>query len=87
MKDVYKMHAALANGLRVIRFVQEEIYNADNTWLDTHVVPQLTHDETAIQLISITSDTIYTAHKDLLENSTLESMTATIARYTTSDSD
>jgi hypothetical protein len=40
-KDVYKMKCAIKEGKRVVRILQEDVWNADNAWLDEVLKPHL----------------------------------------------
>ena len=38
-RDIFKMKKALENGFRIIRLLQEDVWNNDESWLDTHLKP------------------------------------------------
>lgn len=40
-RDIFKMEKALENGFRIIRLLQEDVWNNDEYWLDTHLKPLL----------------------------------------------
>lgn len=40
-RDVYKMRCANANGIRVIRILQEDVWENDESWLDMNLKPLL----------------------------------------------
>uniref|UniRef100_A0A6C0K8A0 DUF559 domain-containing protein n=1 Tax=viral metagenome TaxID=1070528 RepID=A0A6C0K8A0_9ZZZZ len=40
-RDVYKMRAANSNGLRLIRIMQQLVWDNDTDWLNTNLLPHL----------------------------------------------
>ena len=65
--DVFKMKCALENGYRVIRLLQEDVWENDEKWLDTHLKPLLTSEAT-FDVVYINSNDTYQAHIRDMEN-------------------
>jgi hypothetical protein len=66
-RDVYKMQQAAAQGISMLRLVQEEVLDASHEWMDEHVKPHLIYHEPPIQtLLSVNSPDLYTDHLQLL---------------------
>jgi len=61
-KDIFKMQCADANGLRVIRIYQPDLWNNPPSWIDTYVLP-LIKDGTCIHSYISSNPTIYNSHK------------------------
>jgi hypothetical protein len=71
LKDVYKMHLANQNSIRVIRLLQEEVYAQSLEWLDDNLKPELSIcDHPDVMVISDAD--VYDSHISLYESNTLE---------------
>lgn len=72
-RDVYKMQKMSTNKIRCIRLLQEELYNADDTWLESNLLPYLEKSD-SITPIYITTENenkeIYESHKILFADPT-----------------
>jgi hypothetical protein len=68
--DVFKMKCALENGYRVIRLLQQDVWENDEKWLDIHLKPLLTSDAT-FDVVYIDSNDIYQAHIRDMENTSI----------------
>jgi hypothetical protein len=65
--DVFKMKCALENGYRVIRLLQQDVWENDEKWLDTHLKPLLASEAT-FDVVYINSNDTYKAHIRDMEN-------------------
>ena len=68
--DVFKMKCALENGYRVIRLLQEDVWENDEKWLDTHLKSLLTSEAT-FDVVYINSNDTYQAHIRDMENTSI----------------
>jgi hypothetical protein len=66
-RDVYKMQQAAAQGISILRLVQEEVLDASPEWMDEHVKPHLIYHEPPTQtLLSVNKPDLYDDHLQLL---------------------
>ena len=65
--DIFKMKRALQNGYRVIRLLQEDVWENDESWLDTHLKPLL-NSEATFDITYIFSKDVYGDHMRDMEN-------------------
>jgi very-short-patch-repair endonuclease len=67
-KDVYKMKQAIAQGLSVVRLLQEEVFEASEEALLSNVLPHLVATDTPqfIYIVSEETEHIYDEHERLL---------------------
>ena len=65
--DIFKMKCALENGYSIIRLLQEDVWNNDELWLDTHLKPHLKLQD-AFTAIYISTHDMYTDHIIDMEN-------------------
>ena len=68
--DVFKMKCVLENGYRVIRLLQEDVWENDEKWLDTHLKP-LFNLEATFDVVYIDSNDIYQHHIRDMENTSI----------------
>ena len=61
-RDIYKMKQAEAEGYKIIRIFQEDVYKNDETWLETHLLPHIKNSDKNPVFISVAED-LYDGHK------------------------
>ena len=66
-RDIYKMQKAEAEGYKIIRIFQEDVYNNDETWLETNLLPEITSQDRNHMFIS-TIDELYDEHIRIYES-------------------
>jgi len=66
--DIYKMKKAEAEGYKIIRIFQEDVYNNDESWLETNLLPKITSQDRNHMFIS-NIDGLYHEHIRVYENS------------------
>lgn len=74
-KDMLKTLLAEANGVRVIRLIQEDVADATDAWLDEHLQPHLVAGGGPPTFIAA-DESCYNIHIALYEEYTLESISA-----------
>jgi len=65
-RDIYKMQKAEAEGYKIIRIFQEDVYNASEKWLDENLLPEIQSEERTPVFIS-SIDGLYDEHIALYE--------------------
>lgn len=60
-RDIYKMKQAEAEGYKIIRIFQEDVYNNDKKWLETNLLPEILNEDRAPVFISSIED-LYDEH-------------------------
>ncbi len=72
-KDVYKMKCALKQGLSVLRILQEDVWVADDAWLDEKLKPHLvlTAHAKYIFIVEPKDESIFNEHMQLLETDSM----------------
>ena len=66
-RDIYKMKQAEAEGYKIIRLFQEEVYDNDETWLETNLLPEIKSSDRNHMFIS-TIDELYDEHIRVYES-------------------
>jgi very-short-patch-repair endonuclease len=66
-RDIFKMRKAKEAGYKVIRIVQEDVYDNDEEWLRDHILPEIVNPDRNDMFISLDGD-LYNDHKALLES-------------------
>lgn len=66
-KDIFKMQRAKGKGYKIIRILQQDVYNNNNEWLNKNLLSEINNsDRTDICISSI--DNIYDEHIKLIES-------------------
>jgi very-short-patch-repair endonuclease len=66
-RDVYKMRCANQNGIRVVRLLQQDVWDNDESWLDANLKPLLVKkDARENEYIGV----MYAEHKRLMAEGT-----------------
>jgi very-short-patch-repair endonuclease len=65
-RDIYKMKQAEAEGYKIIRIFQEDVYDNDETWLETHLLPEIKNTDRNHMFISVLED-LYDEHIKVYE--------------------
>ena len=60
-RDIYKMNQAEAEGYKVIRIFQEDVYKNDESWLETNLLPHIKNSDRIPVFISVDED-LYDEH-------------------------
>ena len=60
-RDIYKMKQAEAEGYKIIRLFQEDVYDNDETWLETNLLPEIKNTDRNHMFISALED-LYDEH-------------------------
>lgn len=60
-RDIYKMKQAEAEGYKIIRLFQEDVYNNDEIWLETNLLPEIKSSDRNHMFISSIDD-LYDEH-------------------------
>ena len=60
------MSRAITHGYHITRFLQEDLLNADEAWMNEHVLPELVKKEPGMTLVA-TSPDLYDVHEQLYE--------------------
>ena len=63
-RDIYKMKKAEEAGYKIIRIFQEDVYNNDDTWLDTHLLAEIQKEDRVHVFIS-SIENLYDEHINL----------------------
>lgn len=61
--DVQKMNVAISKGYRVIRLLQEDVFNNDDAWLDQHLLP-LINSSNLVEFLAPNNPQIYDKHRE-----------------------
>jgi very-short-patch-repair endonuclease len=65
-RDIYKMQKADAEGYKIIRIFQVDVYNNSEKWLEENLLPHIVSEDRSHVFIS-TSDDMYDEHKKMYE--------------------
>jgi very-short-patch-repair endonuclease len=65
-RDIYKMQKAIAEGYKIIRIFQEDVYDNDEAWLDENLLPEIQSEDRKPVFISTIED-LYDEHIALYE--------------------
>ena len=65
-RDIYKMKKAEAEGYKIIRIAQEDVYNATEEWLDENLLSEIQNEDRTPVFIS-TKEDLYDEHIKLYE--------------------
>ena len=63
-RDIYKMQRAEAEGYKIIRIFQEDVYNNDEKWLEENLLPHIKSEDRNPAFIS-NNPNMYDDHKEL----------------------
>jgi very-short-patch-repair endonuclease len=71
--DIYKMQKAEAEGYKVIRIFQEDVYDNDEKWLETNLLPEIQNEDRTPVFISSIED-LYDEHIRVYESGIIISL-------------